>query len=489
MSVLAFLAFGLRAFRLGRSWDIFVDEITYLRLSQNVANHLSVSLYGSHFYLHPPAFFFLQALYLKLVDPNGSVIVQVQSVRYVNTLVAAVSTALLFYIGYRIEGRLSGLIAALMFAFDPFVIRISSRNLLDPSAVMWVLLGYALLLSVDDLRREPAPRLIGVAAGLAFGMAFLTKDMTLFLTLVPLAICYVLDWSVSRPLARLTAVVTASCYLPYLLIVAAVGDTRPFLHQKFRGVLRLLGAIQETGFHRHGSPSFLSAIFAQLDTFATTYVIIALGLLAIWVLLMAGGEQRRLVAVWAGSAYVLLAYSVGFGTLEEQFFYYLVIPSIVAIAVASKTYYQTRANTFQHRQRIVLAGTWLTLVFVLWSGTVWWRIHTTPDNGFQRLETYLQQNVSGGSRIAVTTQTGQFVTTGYVTGIWVTPAELRQHHARYAIVSTSEIDKGYSFAGKDLLLWLRQNAQLEYSFHEPSFGSLRLYRLPLEPGSVVVPNR
>jgi 4-amino-4-deoxy-L-arabinose transferase-like glycosyltransferase len=481
MVVLALLAFDLRAFRLGQSWDIFVDEITYLRLSENVGHHLSVTLYGVHFYLHPPAFFFLQGLYIRLMSPSGSVIEQVQSVRYVKTIVASLSAALLFYIGYRIDGRMSGLIAALMYSLDPFVIRVSSRNLLDPSAVMWVLVGYAILLSSDELKSDTIPWWRGVAAGVAFGLGLLTKDMIFFLTLVPLAVCFIRNWSISRPLAFLVSVVTAATYLPYLITVVVIGDWSLFVDQKSRGALRLAGAIQETGFNKPGNQTLLDAITAQLVTFATTYAILGLGLLAVGLLLLVGGHREKLVAVWTGSAYTLLAYSVVFGTLEEQFFYYLVVPSIASIAVASTMLYRETLIPQRYRRLCLSFGSFLVVLFVAWSGAIWLRVHTTPDNGYQHVVSYLNENVPRGTHISVTTDTAQFIMTGYVSGVWVTPEQLQDHHVEYVVVSTSAIDKGYSFVGQDMLTWLEGHAQLTYAFDGPTFGSLRVYRL--SPGA------
>ena len=478
MVVLGLMAFDLRAFRLGQSWDIFVDEITYLRLSQNVAHHLSVTLYGVHFYLHPPAFFFLQALYIRLMSPTGSVIEQVQNVRYLNALIASVSAALLFYIGYRIQGQMSGLIAALMFALDPFVIRVSSRNLLDPSAVMWVLLGYAILFSIEDLKSDTVPWWRGIAAGVAFGLGLLTKDMIFFLTLVPLGVCFIRGWSLSRPLAFLVSVVTAATYLPYLFTVVIIGDWTLFVDDKTRGALRLAGAIQETGFNKPGNQSLVSAVTAQIDAFATTYAILGLGLLAVGLLLPVGGHRGRLIAIWTGSAYTLLAYSIAFGTLEEQFFYYLVVPSIVSIAVASTMLYRGKLIAQRYRRLCLGAGTFLVLIFVAWSGAIWLRVHTTPDNGYQRVVSYLNENVPRGTHVSVTTDTAQFIMAGYESGVWVTPAQWRDHRVEYVVISTSEINKGYSFVGEDTLTWLEGNAQLVYSFDGPTFGSLRVYRLP-----------
>ena len=66
--LLGLLAFALRVVNLGRSWDIFVDEIIYFRISQSVARGQGVEFLGNDFYLHPPGFFYLQAAYMKVLS-------------------------------------------------------------------------------------------------------------------------------------------------------------------------------------------------------------------------------------------------------------------------------------------------------------------------------------------------------------------------------------------------------------------------------------
>src|SRR3712207_7400849 len=45
---------------------------------------------------------------------------------------------------------------------------------------------------------------------------------------------------------------------------------------------------------------------------------------------------------------------------------------------------------------------------VLWSAYVWVMLHTVPDNGYQRVASYVEQ-LPEGSRVAVTSQTAELL--------------------------------------------------------------------------------
>lgn len=336
--VLAVLVtFGLRAFRLDISWDIFIDEIYYLRVSQGVLNTLWVVVDGEPFYLHPPGLFFLEAGYIKLFGVSGSLIDQIYAVRYLNAALAGISAGALLWMGRNIAGWAAGIATVAIFALDPFSMRINSLNILDTPTMLWVILGYGVLFSAlvpggyHSLTRRRT-----VAVGVLFGLALLTKEISLFVTLLPLGICFVLGWALPRSRSALAGLVALVIYAPYWAIVYAIGDWPTFVVQKFQGFSRMAGLLQVTGFNQQGGPSFLDALVTRLNDFATTYALFATGAVAVCVLLLTDlgkAPERRLLMVWTASAYAFLAYAMVFGTLEEQFYYYLVIPSILVTTV------------------------------------------------------------------------------------------------------------------------------------------------------------
>jgi hypothetical protein len=502
----ALLTLALRVAFLGRSYEVLVDEISYLRLAESVATSQSVSLYGEPFYLHPPGFFYLEAGYLLLLRPAGNLIEQIYAVRYLNVLFGAATAVVLFLTVRRLAGWRPALAATLVFALDPFAVRMNSINYLETTALWWVLAGYALLLPVTGRAEEPAaapggaetpPRpaatLDGadvaraLAAGLLFGLGLLTKDMSAFLTLGPMIVCLLWERALPRPAALIAAVTTGLVYMPYPVFVFAAGHGPIFAEDKLRGLLRLLGLIQETGFNRMGNDFLISNVIARASTFGTTYAILALGVPAVAVLLLRGRAAERLVGLWAGSAYALLAYAIAFGTLEEQFFYFLFVPVLVALPVAAALAWRTdllRSPGLRRAYQPAIAA--LLVLFTVWSMIQWARVHLVPNNGYEQALDYLELNVTAGSRVAATSETAQFILADqYGTGpwgSWVTVEELSRYRPDYVLVSTSQMAWDHGAAAEPLIAWIDAIGTPVFTFRGQAAGDapLILYRMPLD---------
>jgi 4-amino-4-deoxy-L-arabinose transferase-like glycosyltransferase len=512
------ITFYLRGIYLGRSYDIFIDEITYLHIAQNVAEHLQVTLYGKTFYLHPPAFFFIEAAFLKGFDITGSTISQIYAVRYINAAFAGLSTTAILMIARHIGGWPAGLIAAALFALDPFIIKMNSLNLLDTSAVGWVLAGYWALLSTVEEKRNAwtlwhklaglrlfatrwLPRDLNRAdiattdrsrppgiwrpllAGCFFGLALLTKDMTACLTLVPLAVCFLLNWAVPRITAVVTAMVTTLTYLTYPLTVFLIGDWDRFATQKLSGIARLAGLVKITGVNREHGPSLLDTVLTRIDQFGSTYLLFALGMIGLGVLLLFGRSASRLIAIWTASAYALLAYAALFGTLEEQFFYFLVLPSLLATVTGGAVLIQTGLVQGRAQRLVFVSLIVLVLFLVGWNSKRWIESHFTPDNGYERVLAYLERHVPPESRVAATSETAQFLLDDYKSGPWgdwYSVEALLTHMPDYVLVDPHALRWNYGSQGNKLLEWLQQHGETVFSVSRTSGEQLTLYRLDLD---------
>src|ERR1700691_3300492 len=55
------VAMALRLYEIRRSYDIFIDEVSYTRVALNLAHGSGLTLYGKPFDLHPPTAFSLFA--------------------------------------------------------------------------------------------------------------------------------------------------------------------------------------------------------------------------------------------------------------------------------------------------------------------------------------------------------------------------------------------------------------------------------------------
>lgn len=483
------VTFALRAAFLNRSFEVFFDESIYLTISERTAHSLFIS-YDGHtpFFLHPPLFFLVQAGFLDIVRPQGNHIHHLYAARYVNVVFGSLSAALLFLICRRLAGWAAGLAAVVIFALEPFVVRINSRNLLETLAAFWVLLGLYVLLGQMQRWRGPVR---AVGGGLAFGGALLTNEPAAMVTLLPLMICFATGRLLPRLHAALAAMSAIATYSVYPLFV--VLDTRywgEFEEQKLRGLRRFVGLLQESGFNAGHTISFHAAVLAHIDEFLSTYALMAYGGIAVVMLLIFGTRLARIAAVWTGCGYLLQTYSVFFGTNEEQYFYYLVVLAIITSAVGSaelcRRHWSGKAlrRLLGARGTRMLAG--ILLLFTVltgWSGHAWAERHLTPDNGYEGLFAFIEGNVPTGSRISATDSTEIAILRKYPYQIARagTPDAVTRLRVQYVMVSTQLVRDQYSSATPELLRWLQQHGQLLHRFDGPTDGQLLFYKLPGVP--------
>jgi 4-amino-4-deoxy-L-arabinose transferase-like glycosyltransferase len=178
------MAMGLRFFHIHTAYDIHIDEITYLRIAENISSNLRPELYGQAFFLHPPLFFYIEAGWLHLFPPTGNIVQDILAVRSLNVIFAGGTAALLFLTGWRIAGTTAGAVAAAAFVLDPFMVKITSWNLLEASTVFWVLVGMAVIVLTAGPEGHLSRR-AAILAGIAFGAGLLTKEESAFISLVP----------------------------------------------------------------------------------------------------------------------------------------------------------------------------------------------------------------------------------------------------------------------------------------------------------------
>jgi hypothetical protein len=262
-------------------------------------------------------------------------------------------------------------------------------------------------------------------------------------------------------------------YLPYPILVGLSGDGPAFVHTKLSGVSRLAGLIKITGW-RPGGPSFVDAVMANLEQFGTTYTLLLLGLVALGILLRSSEGEQRLLAFWTWSAYLLIAYCTAFGTLEEQFFYFLMVPVVLAVGVAGAV--ARRSIRFARSIRFVEAA--FSTIFVVWASFIWIRVHLTPDNGYEEVRAYLRTSVPPGAHIGATTEPAEFLLDQYVTGVWRSVDDLDAHRAQYVLLSSRQIATGYALGSPEMFEWVEHNGRVVFEFRGPTNGSLALYLLP-----------
>jgi 4-amino-4-deoxy-L-arabinose transferase-like glycosyltransferase len=385
-------------------------------------------------------------------------------------------TLLVLALVTRAAGRVAGVIAALLVATDPFVIRFDSRVMLEAPAMTWVVAGYLALLPAIQRRDE---RLAAVA-GLFFGLALITKEPTAFLTVLPLLALAAGRFTAPR---RIPLTAFAACCLVWLVplvVLVASGDVGEWFDEKGSGVLRLVGAVQETGFNQPGAQPFTAKLVDNLVHLGSTYALFATGgLSAVWLAARwwrrrgAGAERdaQLVVSLWQLSASALLFYAMGFGTLEEQMFYLLAIPSIATSAIAASIALRSRTLAGVAIPVLLLAG---VLAF---NGQAWAATHVRErDDAYAQFVRWAEPRLAAGTTVAVTEDTMQFVLRDLDLGTWATPAELGREDAEYVLVSTRLADEGYGTGTPELIAFLESiRAPVVFRAQGRTLGELRLY--------------
>ncbi|MCY1141847.1 glycosyltransferase [Actinoplanes sp. Pm04-4] len=479
------LALTVRLIAIGRAYDIFVDEISYAMVARNLVDGAGLTLNGGPFHLHPPGFFLVLAGVFDAVGLPAGTTSLVLDARPVAAVAGAVGCAAATLLLARIVRWPIALGAGLLLALDPFLLRFDSRVMLEAPAMAWALLGLVVL--TIRPRRTRGAVAWGVLAGLFFGASVLTKEWYVFVTIVPLVLLLFTTNRVRRRM-RLSALVTAAlAYAGYVIAMAALGILPQWWAEKATGLARVTGAHQVTGFNQPGAESLGSRVVANLTSFGASYLLITVGGLATvallaarrrrpWQFLPAAGGASVVLALGVG-AFAFIGYAVGFGTLEEQMFYPVVVTSVVVTAagldIALRLPGPRRAVS--HRRLVgVLAGVTAAVLFAGNAG-IWADVRFRPDDTYRELLAWAPRGFPPGSTVATTEDVAQFVLTGVRLGQWADVASLRANRVDYVVISTALAERGYGHARPEFVHALDARASVVFTSHGRTMGDLRVY--------------
>ena len=486
------LAWTLRATNLGPGHDIHFDEGFYARMGQAMREVQRPLFQGHPQYLHPPGLFGLEAIYMQFANPGlfqrlgGPLVQQVYELRYLNVLLAAQTATLLFFICWRITGLAGGLIAGIAFAFDPFAIRINTLILLETSVVFWVLLGVAMLIGpVRERRPLPPWRLL--AATFSFGMALLMKDTALFITILPMSLCAITGWGISRPQARAMVAGLLLFELAPAAYATALGDGQVYLDTKLHGVQRFVGIHQESGFKAPGAmTNFQGALLLHLSQYASSYIVVGLGLLSSLYLLVFWRRHRnrlvKLLTVISGAAWALMGYLITLGTLDEQFLYFLIVFSLIPTTITAIWGLRCldlgpHLNSWGIRD---VAAAAIMLSVLRLSTSAWGQTSASNDDGYARLGAFADQQLPAGTRI--TTEPGDYLLPNVVKPALVideaqTLYMLQCQRPQYVILR--EVT-GVRPPPQEYTGWVRSHSHVAFRFAGTTYGMTVLHDLDVD---------
>ncbi len=465
------VAFVLRFFHIVRSYNLFIDEVTYSEIARNIADGNGVSHYGQPFDLHPPAVLATWGLVIRLFGLDGNLADLSFALRPVAAVFGAGTVTLAFLIGRRV-GFSTGyaLVAAALVALDPFQISYDSRVMLEAQTQFFAALT---ILLVMHLGRRPSRWLL-VAAGLSAGITFCSKET--FGLVLGAALIVIAFSNRLAPRKDVFAVIGISlaAYVANLGLTIWTGGVHAWMEARGNGLTRLIGLNKETGFN---SPtvkvSLVSRLTANLDQLAVTYGLLLLGGICCLVLVYRmrlwrpaasprqGPEEATALVAWTLAACGYLVYATGLGSIEEQMYYIPLLPcilSVVAVLAKAKRFW------------LVLAAAFLAVDTVVWA-----QVHSVDSNSYRAFFSWAQTGIPKNSRVALTEDSAQFVLSGLDIGNWHTAETLRDNHVDYVLINPELVEQGYGVGDPEFLDYLKSKATTVFSATSKRDGTLILY--------------
>jgi len=406
--VLFALALFVNGFRHTVTPDIHIDEMIYASTGQNVATGKGLTVQDMPFFWQPPLFFLIEAPIIRLAGLSSSGVMDVAlQMRLLNAGLGAATALGLFMLGWRLRGIWTGWAMGLLYISDPFVIRVTRRLYLEPFAAMWIL--FALWFCWSSSGRWTWKR--RAIAGVLFGLALLSKELTFFALGVPILLWLRKEMSWKEPLGIIGF--AALTYAIYPVWSYAVGWGGQFLSLKQFQYDRLVGVFQYTGWNRPGV-SFTQALVVNAADYWTSYLCILLAVPAMVILWRRKDRASRFLSSWTLVTFVFFAGLVKFGTLNDQFFYYLMIPVLASVAYvysfnipqllsgARRAWRRADPVSLVYNINVGLVVLVVGLLVIRPNVQVWTqRFAVENDDGFIRISGMLRNMVPSGAPIAL----------------------------------------------------------------------------------------
>jgi 4-amino-4-deoxy-L-arabinose transferase-like glycosyltransferase len=487
----AVLAGVTMLWNIARSPDTQYDEVVYTKAAQQVAGNWSLTWTNQPMFVHPPLSFLAQAGWIRLLGlqdaPLEEAIVAARVLTAAAMIFAFLLVGLLAANLASRAGRRRGLVVVAVVvavaATDPVLLRYGRLAMIEPLALIAALLTLCLAIWLRGRRALVYVPVVGMATGLTL----LTKEVSAFLVFTP-----VVHQLLGRDLRRAACTFAGflwglGLWLLFPLWAATLGLTSSFTSQKFSMFERLTGLLQITGWNRPGV-SFLGAIGSSAGQYATSYlVMVGGGAALVWLLFSSTTGPARWLLAWLLTSYGFAAYSVVLGTLNEQFFVYLMPASIAgtvlmadAVVTARVRAARARGRTSRPPRAAVAAGAGLTLLLGIATAS-WARYYVPANDGIFATAAYVRSEVPACSVITTTAEAARFthLLPGRAVGSFATVGGALSHGVHLFVVSDKDVLGGAVTA--DFPAAVRSRGRLLASFASATYHGIQLWEVPADP--------
>lgn len=511
LSLLIFsVAFGVVVWRIDQAPDIFTDEILYSRLGLRVLEEGAIVWdHGSMSVIHPPYYYLLDAVFMaatgspggELYTP-GDIFGLVYHDRILNAILAGLTAVILFLIGLRLRGFWLGIFFTLLFFIDPFGVRINRRAMLETSAALLTLIGLLIFIWGSKDRNGSS---FGILSGIFFGAGILTKELAF---IVPLAVLIYGIWEIIRKStgwrnALITSGIAFGSYLIFPIWVIYTGNWSRFVVVKTLAMERLVGLVHTSGWNRPGV-SLLDFISNRLLEYGSSYLILLLGGVATLLILFRHRNEAtgRLLGIWGLLVYPFYIFLTFFGSGNDQFFYFLLLPSIIFLgyALIEKGDYGMRRLLVRswnmlrsqplalYRMRditswlLFVAGSVILIIILPFNVFSWMsNFGLGVDNGYFQLTRFIQSNIPVGTPINASGDPLKFsyFLAQYPIGEVATPQEAVDIGLQYFVIAPKDIQAKFGNISEEFATWIISNGQLIFSTSGETYGDIFLYNVPI----------
>ena len=483
-----------------RAPDTVYDEVVYGQLARNILTDGQVTWTGQPMFVHPPLSFLAQAGWSLLTGgPHATL---ARDLEFARVLSAAFGVLAVLVVALLVRAVTEGAaprrravlvgLAGVVAALDPVLLRFSRLAMIESLAV---LLGLAAVLAGWHLRRRRAA--VHVAAvGLLTGLALLTKEVTVSLLVVP--VVFALLRRDGRLLARAAGAFAAGVglWLAFPAWAWRLGQFGDFVTVQTATLQRLVGLVQINGWNRPGS-SLTASLRDSAARYSTSYLLLAAGGVAlVWLWTRRGPAGADLLKAWLTCSYAFMVYIVAVGTLNEQFFAYIV-PAAVAGTVLGADAVLTRVRhglrtrpgrapapesepVRPRRSGWTGVAVVVAVAFPALSALTWVREYAQPSRAVQTVSAQLVASYPPCTVVNSSADTERFaflagdarVFTDYAVG-----AAALSHGVHLFLLSPTDARQRLGNAGPELADWIRANGRELSSVPSRTYGSLQVWQV------------
>jgi hypothetical protein len=474
--------------------DVLYDEAAYTYAAQQVAQGWHLTLETQPFFVHPPLPFLLEGAWLRITGQSRAALPSaIHTARILAASAGVLDVLLVACLTYQLAADaptrrrrvLTGLVAFLT-AFDPVLARYDRQDVIEPFALCASLIA---LYAAWTLRNRTTFVYISTTGPL-IGFALLSNQITIFLLIVPL-IHAVLERN-RRLIRRTIAALAVGLGLAstFFLWAIELGLGGKFITVQTITLQRLIGLIQVTGLNMPGV-SLVGSLERSVTQYSSSYIAMMVGSLAlIWCWTRRNNERGKFLTAWLTASYAFGAYIAGIGTLNEQFFVYLLPATIVGTVMFGDAImgrwsrliarrFASRGSSRLPRLPLVAAVLGCVVISCI-SAASWVRAYSGSSDGVIQVDRVISTQLPACTVVNASGDPEKYsylLNRRYFSTFSVGPAALADG-VHYFILAPIDVIERTGNMSPALENWIRTNGKQLYSFPSTTYRSVELWYVP-----------